>query len=46
MWRHPVMRTMNDDGSHAVRETPKGSLPENVRRQVEQRLGFAAELIP
>ena len=36
----------DDDRSHAVRETPKGSLPENVRRQIEQRLGFASELIP
>jgi len=36
----------DDDRSHAVRETPEGSLPENVRRQIEQRLGFASELIP
>jgi len=36
----------DDDRSHAVREIPKGSLPENVRRQIEQRLGFASELIP
>src|SRR5258706_8047600 len=29
-----------------VREIPKGSLPDNVRRQIERRLGFASELIP
>ena len=32
--------------SSAVRETPMGSLPENVRRQIDRRLGFASELIP
>jgi probable HAF family extracellular repeat protein len=30
----------------AVRENPKGGLPESVRRQIERRLGFASELIP
>ena len=42
----PIHDDDDDDRSHAVRETPKGSLPENVRRQIERRLGFASELIP
>jgi probable HAF family extracellular repeat protein len=32
------------DRSHAVRATPKGNLPDNVRRRIERRLGFAGEL--
>ena len=36
----------DDDRAPAIRETPKGNLPENVRRQIERRLGFASELIP
>jgi len=38
--------TDDDDRPQAVRETPKGSLPENVRQQIERRLGVASELIP
>src|SRR5207245_694707 len=32
--------------SSAVRPSPQGSLPQNVRRQIERRLGFASELLP
>jgi len=32
--------------SSAAHATPQGSLPENVRRQIERRLGLASELIP
>jgi probable HAF family extracellular repeat protein len=40
-------RTHEDDGRRgAVREAPKGSLPESVRRQIERHLGLASELIP
>jgi probable HAF family extracellular repeat protein len=35
----------DDDPLHGARMTPKG-VPESVRRQIEQRLGFASELIP
>ena len=32
--------------SPAVHATPQGTVPENVRRQVERRTGFASEFIP
>jgi probable HAF family extracellular repeat protein len=32
--------------SSAVRETPQGNLPDNVRQRLERRLGLASELIP
>ena len=32
--------------SPAVHATPQGTVPENVRRQLERRTGFASEFIP
>jgi probable HAF family extracellular repeat protein len=32
--------------SSAMRQTPQGNLPDNVRQQIERRLGFASELVP
>ena len=32
--------------SSAVHATPQGTLSENVRRQIDRRMGFASELIP
>jgi probable HAF family extracellular repeat protein len=32
--------------SPAASQAPQGNLPENVRRQIERRLGLASELIP
>ncbi len=32
--------------SSAAQSTPQRGLPENVRRQIERRMGFASELIP
>jgi hypothetical protein len=29
-----------------VHTTPQRTLPENIRRQIERRMGFASELIP